>query len=56
MDADENDIYTIEAIAEMAGFGTRQSFYNTFEKVTGVKPAYYRTSLRQKQHGEEEVS
>ncbi len=56
MDADENDIYTIEAIAEMAGFGTRQSFYNTFEKVTGVKPAYYRTSLRQKQNGKEEAA
>ncbi len=37
--------YTLEAIAEMAGFGTRQAFYNTFEKLTGQRPAYYRNLL-----------
>ena len=34
--------YTIEAIAQEVGFGSRQSFYNAFEQVTGVKPTYYR--------------
>jgi len=37
--------YTLEAIAEMAGFGTRQAFYNTFEKLTGQRPAYYRSLI-----------
>jgi AraC-like DNA-binding protein len=40
------DRYTLEAIAEMAGFGTRQAFYNTFERLTGVKPAKYRRNHR----------
>jgi len=35
-------IYTLEAIAGMAGFGTRQAFYNAFEKLCGMKPARYR--------------
>ena len=30
--------YKIEALALQAGFGAKQSFYNTFEKFTGVKP------------------
>jgi len=38
----EFNIYTLEAIADMAGFGTRQAFYNAFEKIIGVKPARYR--------------
>jgi AraC-like DNA-binding protein len=36
------DIYTLEAIANMAGFGTRQAFYNVFEQLNGMKPACYR--------------
>ena len=36
---------TIEAIARDAGFGTKQSFYNTFETITGVKPSHYRTHI-----------
>lgn len=36
---------TIEAIARDSGFGTKQSFYNSFEAVTGVKPAHYRTHI-----------
>jgi AraC-like DNA-binding protein len=39
------DNMTIEAIARDSGFGTKQSFYNTFEAVTGVKPAHYRTHI-----------
>ena len=46
LESDTHNVYTIEAIAEMAGFGSRQSFYNSFEKLTGVKPAYYRANLK----------
>lgn len=35
----------MEVIAEQSGFGTIQSFYNAFELYTGVKPAYYRSSI-----------
>jgi AraC-like DNA-binding protein len=42
MASEAYDIYTLEAIAEMAGFGTRQAFYNAFEQLSGMKPAYYR--------------
>ena len=42
----EHDIYTLEAISNMAGFGTRQAFYNTFEQMTGVKPARYRNMVK----------
>jgi AraC-like DNA-binding protein len=42
MISQEYDIYTLEAIANMAGFGTRQSFYDAFERLSGVKPACYR--------------
>jgi AraC-like DNA-binding protein len=42
----ENDRFTLEAIAEMAGFGTRQAFYDSFEKMTGIKPARYRRMIK----------
>ena len=42
----EFNMYTLEAIAEMAGFGTRQSFYDAFEKITGEKPARYRRMVK----------
>lgn len=35
----------MEVISEKSGFGTIQSFYNAFELYTGVKPAYYRSSI-----------
>nr|WP_315130229.1 hypothetical protein [uncultured Flavobacterium sp.] len=37
--------YKIEALALKSGFGAKQSFYNTFERFTGVKPSYYRTEI-----------
>lgn len=37
--------YKIEALAFKSGFGSKQSFYNTFEAFTGVKPSYYRTEI-----------
>ncbi len=40
------DIYTLEAIAEKSGFGTRQAFYNSFERMVGMKPACYRRGLQ----------
>lgn len=42
----EYDVLTIETIAEKSGFGSKQSFYNAFELHTGVKPAFYRQSIR----------
>ena len=44
MVSNEYEVYTIEAIAVMAGFANRQNFYNAFERIVGVKPAVYRTS------------
>jgi len=40
-----NDHYKLESIAKMAGFGSKQSFYNTFESIVGVKPALYRQKI-----------
>ncbi len=37
----------IEAIAKDSGFGTKMSFYNAFEQVTGVKPSFYRNNILQ---------
>ena len=37
--------YKIEAIAIDSGFGTKMSFYNTFEQLTGVKPTFYRNNI-----------
>ena len=45
------DVYTIEAIAIMAGFANRQSFYNAFERIVGVKPAVYRATKSRLQMG-----
>ena len=39
------DHYKLEAIATMAGFGSKQSFYTAFESVVGVKPAFYRQKV-----------
>ena len=35
-----------EALGEMSGFGTRQSFTSAFEKQTGVTPGFYREQIR----------
>ncbi len=40
--------FKIESIAEKAGFGSKQSFYNAFETFTGVKPNYYRSQIAEK--------
>lgn len=47
----ENNEYSqlkMEVIASKAGFGTIQSFYNSFEKFTGVKPSYFRNQINKK--------
>lgn len=36
---------TVAAIGERAGFGSRQSFYSSFEENTGVKPGYFKAHL-----------
>lgn len=41
----ENNNLKMEAIANKAGFGTRQSFYNAFETNTGLTPAFYRSKV-----------
>lgn len=38
---DRNDIYTLEALYEKAGFSSRNSFNRAFLKHTGVTPSYY---------------
>lgn len=50
MSSPEYTIYTLEAISNMAGFGTRQAFYNTFENVTGISPGVYRSQWQKKVH------
>jgi transcriptional regulator GlxA family with amidase domain len=37
--------YKIEAIAHDSGFGSKQSFYNTFEELTGIKPSDFRSNM-----------
>ena len=37
--------YKIDAIGTECGFGSKQSFYNAFEQVTGLKPGFYRNQL-----------
>ena len=41
--------YKLESIAMMSGFGSKQSFYNTFEAVVGEKPAHYRQKVQTEQ-------
>lgn len=45
-DDPQNDHLKLEVIAEIAGFGTRQNFYNAFEYFTGVNPGYYRKQIQ----------
>nr|WP_315166902.1 helix-turn-helix domain-containing protein [uncultured Flavobacterium sp.] len=40
--------FKIESVAEKAGFGSKQSFYNAFETFTGVKPNYFRSQIAEK--------
>ncbi len=35
----------LDAIGELAGFGTRQTFYSAFMQFTGVNPGYYRKNI-----------
>jgi YesN/AraC family two-component response regulator len=38
----KGDLYAVEEVGRMAGFGTKSSFYTCFKSVIGVTPAYYR--------------
>jgi AraC-like DNA-binding protein len=46
LDRAENNIYTLEAIAEMSNFGSRMAFYNAFAMIVGMKPAQYRAEIK----------
>lgn len=48
MNSSENNIYTLEAIAEMSNFGSRMAFYNAFEMIVGVKPSQYRAAVKKR--------
>lgn len=41
-----NDRFTIDAIAEAAGFGSRSTFYASFRRLTGVTPSEFRRRNR----------
>ena len=56
MESEAHKNYTIEAIARDAGFGNRQSFYNTFELYTGIKPGYYRNYVGSSIHSSDEYT
>ena len=36
------DKYTLEAIASMAGFGSRTNFHSVFKKQTGISPSDFK--------------
>ena len=49
--SDKNlDNLTVADIAEAVGFSTRQAFYVSFNKITGMSPKEYRESLVVKNH------
>lgn len=53
--SEKNDNHSIEAIANLVGFGSRSTFNSSFKKFTGVTPSYYRDSVCQRREGTEEA-
>lgn len=51
-DPDKYDTYTIEAIGQSVGFGSRTHFYAIFKKATGMTPAAYQRIAREKAPGQ----
>lgn len=47
-DPDKYSTYTIEAIGQSVGFGSRTHFYAIFKKFTGMTPAAYQRIAREK--------
>lgn len=44
--ADEQfEHFTIEGVANLSGFGTKQNFYRAFQQITGVSPSEYRNFM-----------
>jgi YesN/AraC family two-component response regulator len=39
--SNKQELFTIEALSEMAGFNNRQSMYNAFKKLEGCSPSDY---------------
>jgi AraC-like DNA-binding protein len=50
-DPDKYSTYTIEAIGQSVGFGSRTHFYAIFKKATGMTPAAYQRIAREKTPG-----
>ncbi len=47
--ADSNfEHYSIEGISKEAGFNTKQSFYRTFSKLSGVSPQTFKNAIQEK--------
>jgi AraC-like DNA-binding protein len=42
---DQSLKYSIDQIADMVGFNSRSTFYSTFNKFTGITPAFFRKNL-----------
>ena len=42
---EENSIYDINSIAEMAGFNSRATFYRVFKEIEGMTPTEYKNTL-----------
>jgi AraC-like DNA-binding protein len=51
-DPDKYSTYTIEAIGQSVGFGSRTHFYTIFKKATGMTPAAYQRIAREKAPGQ----
>ena len=51
-DPDKYSTYTIEAIGQSVGFGSRTHFYAIFKKATGMTPAAYQRIAREKAPGQ----
>lgn len=40
--------FTLEAIGDKSGFGSRQNFYSVFQQFTGMRPAFFREQMLSK--------
>ena len=42
---DKEDAYSLEGIAQLAGFKSKATFYRVFKKTEGITPAAYKANL-----------
>jgi len=45
LNGEQNEIYTMEAIAEMSGFTSKSAFNKAFKEITGLTPTTFRKNL-----------